>query len=207
MKTKQIALYPSRNLQAKVTRVVTAALSVRLSPALFPVLCLTLCLAACKKESPPGPDKKTEASANSKPDSTKPGPAQQALAKFDADEDGSLSKDERDKMNQAYVEHFDSDGDNKLSDKEKEIARRRSRVTVVPSNPRTSSPEAAAAFLGRFDTDNDGKVSASEAGETRWKVMARSDTNKDGLISSQEWFAHNLRRQNQQKQNIPKAKK
>ena len=84
------------------------------------------------------------------------------------------------------------------------LARRRSKVTVVPSKPRSASPEAATAFLSRFDTDDDGQVSAIEAGETRWKVMKRSDTNKDGLISSQEWYAANLRRQIRQRQTTAK---
>ncbi|MFK5922805.1 MAG: hypothetical protein QM496_11555 [Verrucomicrobiota bacterium] len=41
-------------------------------------------------------------------------------------------------------------------------------------------------------------MSAPEAGETRWKVMQRSDSDKNGLISSQEWFTANLKRQKSQ---------
>jgi len=154
------------------------------------LLFLALGFGSCKKEPEAAPGGAEQAGV-----SAPPAVEQKALAKFDADGDGILSNAEREKMKRIFVEHFDTDGDNKLSDKEREVARRRSKATVVTANPRVSTPESAAVFLSRFDSDGDGKLSPAEAGETRWKVMSRSDTNKDGLISPQEWYAANYRRQ------------
>ena len=104
------------------------------------------------------------------------------LAKYDTDEDGKLSEEERVTAKEAMIAECYSDDDGKLSGEEKQTC-----------------------FMKKYDKDGDGKLSEEEqtelhaahkkSREARWKSLRekfekmrveRFDTNQDGVISNDE---------------------
>ena len=97
------------------------------------------------------------------------------VEKFDADGDGQLSEDERDKAREAWQrKRFDADNDGKLSDEEQAAAE-----------------AARAKHMGEFDKDGDGQLSEDER-KAMWKSRREVmlDADGDGTVSEAERNAH-----------------
>ncbi len=117
-----------------------------------------------------------------------------AIQAHDADHDGKLSKDEKQQMETKFVDAFDENGDGTLDPTERQAVRSTARVNVQPSAAKPKNLKDAAAFLSRMDQDADAQVTAAEAGEKRWAVLAKADENTDGQVTAQEWLDYKDKR-------------
>lgn len=144
-----------------------------------------LILVACGKNPP------TSSSDEEIPTPTTPrkvSAMQRAELKYDMDEDGELSSDEKARMNTDFTARFDQNRDGKLDQAEMATARKGASIVQNSSSTIPTTLDETEQFLKRMDTNLDGLVSAEEAGESRWKAMTRADKNADGSISAQEWL-------------------
>jgi len=98
------------------------------------------------------------------------------VKKYDADQDGKLSRQEV----EALFDHFDRDKDGSLDRKELVAA-----VKDLAGGKEVKEDQYVIAFLREFDVNKDGKLSRAEA-----KVLFdRADTDKDGALDENEVVA------------------
>lgn len=99
---------------------------------------------------------------------------QQALERFDANKDGSISQAEVDQYRADRLKAFDTDGDGALSLEEYQAlwldAMKRRMVRSFQ----------------RHDSDGDGKVTAEEFTETTRHMVLRRDRNEDGVLNKDD---------------------
>lgn len=93
-----------------------------------------------------------------------PAPAWERIGKADRDEDGAVSKQEMAAAAAAFAK-------SKGMDKGKGKGR--------PSG-------GSAPIFGKYDSDNDGKLSREEVPEEMWSRLSKADEDADGLVSKEE---------------------
>ncbi|WP_221031596.1 EF-hand domain-containing protein [Actomonas aquatica] len=96
------------------------------------------------------------------------------------------------------IERFDTDGDGVLNAEERGVAHQA--MMDKRQNGERPGREMMRNMRERFDADGDGRLSAEERATAdatmraeavnRPRLMARIDTDKDGVISDAEWTAH-----------------
>lgn len=90
-----------------------------------------------------------------------------------AEGDESKKRAKGKKFRAMMIEKFDTDGDGKLSDSEKEAAK-------------TAMKARRAEFIAQHDTDGDGKLSEEEKQAAKENFIAQYDTDGDGKLSEAE---------------------
>lgn len=122
--------------------------------------------------------------------------AQWALDGFDADKDGSLTKQEMQDMQSPLLEErYDKNADGKLSfDEIVDAIRRPSAAKVKEESARQETQEPGTAkyvkyangLVNAYDEDKDGFISSTEAQKMRRPISKSVDANEDGMFSLNE---------------------
>lgn len=124
-----------------------------------------------------------------------PGEPGEIFKRLDKNGDGSLSKDEVPEQSWERLSKFDKDSDGVVTKEEMAAGFALMRAAKGgeggdgkgarrgTGGPLESGPGAA---FGRFDKDNDGKLSESEVPAEMWSKLRKADTDGDGLVSREE---------------------
>lgn len=110
------------------------------------------------------------------------------LKKFDANGNGQLDPEEREKMREEMakgegrdperlkkiLERFDKDGDGKLSEEERAAARAEMQKRREAGGVKGSGAEKRAEMLKKFDKDGDGKLSDDERAAMREAMKGKN---------------------------------
>jgi Ca2+-binding EF-hand superfamily protein len=101
----------------------------------------------------------------------------QLFKKFDTNKNGELEKTEVPAKLWARIEKFDKDQNDAVSKKELAAARQ--------GKGKRKPGARIAQLFKRLDKDNDGKITAAEAGPA-WARLSKLDTNNDQVVTKQE---------------------
>lgn len=117
----------------------------------------------------------------------RPGNPEEMMKRADKNGDGNISKDEVPEQAWARMGRLNKNGDDMISKEEFAAARDGMKGKGKGEGPGGDAQRGGPdAIFGKFDENEDGKLSSSEVPAEMWAKVSKADTDADGLVSKEE---------------------